>query len=67
MTEPTRPSRPVSWVRAAYKDFGEFPEEARSICLTALTIAAEGGKAGCREADERQWVPAYSNCVALSG
>lgn len=45
MTEPTRPSRPVSWVRAAYKDFGEFPEEARSICLTALTIAAEGGKA----------------------
>jgi len=27
------------------KEFEEFPEEAQSICLTALTIAAEGGKA----------------------
>ncbi len=27
------------------KDFKEFPEPAQSICLAALTIAAEGGKA----------------------
>jgi phage-related protein len=27
------------------KEFETFPEETRSICLTALTIAAEGGKA----------------------
>jgi len=27
------------------KEFETFPETARSICLTALTIAAEGGKA----------------------
>ena len=27
------------------KDFETFPEGARSVCLTALTIAAEGGKA----------------------
>jgi phage-related protein len=27
------------------KDFENFPEGARSICLAALTIAAEGGKA----------------------
>ena len=27
------------------KDFETFPEGARSICLAALTIAAEGGKA----------------------
>jgi phage-related protein len=40
-----RKTRPVSWYRAARKDFEDFPEEARSICLTALTIAAEGGKA----------------------
>jgi phage-related protein len=40
-----RAARPVSWVRAALRDFGTFPEEARSICLVALTIAAEGGKA----------------------
>src|SRR5439155_13832919 len=38
-------TRPVSWIRAALKEFETFPERARSICLAALTIAAEGGKA----------------------
>jgi phage-related protein len=38
-------TRPVSWIRSALKEFEAFPEGARSICLTALTIAAEGGKA----------------------
>ena len=38
-------TRPVSWIRAALKELQTFPERARSICLTALTIAAEGGKA----------------------
>lgn len=33
------------WVKASLKEFETFPEGARSICLTALTIAAEGGKA----------------------
>jgi phage-related protein len=41
----TRTTRPVSWIRAALKEFETFPEGARSVCLTALTIAAEGGKA----------------------
>lgn len=41
----TRKTRPVSWVKAALKEFESFPEGARTICLTALTIAAEGGKA----------------------
>src|SRR5271167_2471271 len=41
----TRKTRPVSWIRAALKEFERFPEGARSICLAALTIAAEGGKA----------------------
>src|ERR1700686_2512337 len=41
----TPTSRPVSWIKAALKEFEKFPEGARSICLTALTIAAEGGKA----------------------
>ena len=27
------------------KDFKTFPETARSVCLAALTITAEGGKA----------------------
>jgi hypothetical protein len=41
----TRPTRPISWISGAQKEFGRFPEEAQSICLAALTIAAEGGKA----------------------
>jgi phage-related protein len=41
----TRKTRPVSWIKAALHEFESFPEGARSICLAALTIAAEGGKA----------------------
>lgn len=41
----TPKTRPISWVRAALKDFTAFPQGAQSICLAALTIAAEGGKA----------------------
>jgi len=39
----TLKTRPVSWINAALKEFQKFPEGARSVCLTALTIAAEGG------------------------
>jgi phage-related protein len=41
----TRVTKPISWIKAARKDFEKFPVEAQTICLTALTIAAEGGKA----------------------
>ena len=40
-----RKTRPASWIKAALKDFQDFPEDAKSIFLGALTIAAEGGKA----------------------
>ena len=40
-----RSTRPISWLRAALKEFETFPEEAKSICLAALTIPAEGSKA----------------------
>ena len=40
-----RKTRPVSWIRAALKEFESFPEGAKSICLAALTVAAEGSKA----------------------
>src|ERR1019366_1315311 len=39
-------TRPVSWIQAALKAFEEFPVGAQSSFLAALTIAAEGGKAG---------------------
>ena len=41
----TQKTRPVSWIKAALRDFEEFPEGAKSIVLGALTIAAEGGQA----------------------
>ncbi|MGA7795711.1 MAG: type II toxin-antitoxin system RelE/ParE family toxin [Candidatus Acidiferrales bacterium] len=40
-----RKTRPISWIKAALKEFETFPEGAKSICLAGLTIAAEGGKA----------------------
>ena len=41
----TPTTRPISWIKAALREFETFPEGAKSICLAALTIAAEGGKA----------------------
>jgi phage-related protein len=41
----TRKTRPISWIKAALKEFERFPAEAQAICMTALTIAAENGKA----------------------
>lgn len=37
-------TRPISWIRAARKDFEGFPEDVQSDMLDALTVAAEGGK-----------------------
>jgi len=41
----TRKTRPASWIKAALKEFEAFPQGVKAICLAALTIAAEGGKA----------------------
>lgn len=41
----TRSTRPISWIKGALREFETFPEAVRATCLTALTIAAEGGKA----------------------
>jgi len=38
-------ARPISWIKAAHKDFEDFPQGVRSVILRALTVAAEGGKA----------------------
>lgn len=40
----TRTTRPISWIKAALKEFETFPDAVKSTGLTALTIAAEGGK-----------------------
>jgi len=39
-----RQARPISWIKAARKDFDTFPAEAQAIFATALVDAANGGK-----------------------
>lgn len=41
----SRTTRPIHWVKAARKDFGDFPATVRLEALRALTIAAEGARA----------------------
>ena len=38
-----RDTRPIVWLKAARRDFEDFPEKARDRLLDALTVAAEGG------------------------
>lgn len=39
-----RPTRNISWIKAARRDFEDFPTDVQSDMLDALTVAAEGGK-----------------------
>ena len=41
-----RPTRPISWLAPARKAFDEFPEGARETITDALSVAAEGSRAG---------------------
>jgi len=41
-----RPTRPISWLTPARKAFDGFPERAREVFIDALSVAAEGTKAG---------------------
>lgn len=41
-----RDARKISWVKAARKDFEEFPEDVQSDMRDALTLAAEGELSG---------------------
>ncbi len=41
----SRDTRPISWIKAARKDFDGFPEKAQDEIMRALTVAAEGRKA----------------------
>jgi phage-related protein len=38
----TTTTRPISWIKAARKDFEEFPMPVQMDALRALTVAAEG-------------------------
>jgi phage-related protein len=43
-SELMRCSRQISWIKAARRDFEEFPEDVQGYMMNALTIAAEGSK-----------------------
>ncbi len=34
----------ISWIKAARRDFEDFPEDVQTDMFDALTVAAEGGK-----------------------
>lgn len=38
----SRPTRPISWIKAARKDFESFPAQAIERGLDALTLVADG-------------------------
>src|SRR5438132_13494875 len=38
-----RNTRPIVWLKAARRDFEDFPEKARDRLLDALTVVTEGG------------------------
>jgi len=40
-----RQARPISWIKAARKEFEKFPIEAQLLCRSALAVASEGGMA----------------------
>lgn len=40
----SRDIRPISWIRAARRDFDKFPEAVRDAVYDALSVAAEGSK-----------------------
>jgi phage-related protein len=40
-----RQTRPISWIKAARKEFEKFPAEAQISCWRALVVASEGDKA----------------------
>jgi phage-related protein len=39
-------SRPIVWIKAARRDFEDFPQGARDDLLDALAVVAQGGKPG---------------------
>ena len=62
-----RETRPISWIKAAQKDFEEFPEEAQMEILRALTIAAEGQKADIAKPMKGQGSGVFEVALAWRG
>jgi phage-related protein len=58
----TTTTRPISWIKAARKDFEEFPMPVQMDALRALTVAAEG-----RMADHVKPLKGFDNGVMEIG
>ena len=46
----SRDTRRISWIKAARRDFEDFPQGAQDEVMDALTVAAEGRKADIAKA-----------------
>lgn len=51
-------TRPVSWIKAARKEFEKFPKGAKQEILEALILVAEGRKGEIAK-PERSWVGCF--------
>jgi phage-related protein len=55
MFQMVRTTRKISWIKAALKDFQDFPVDAQDRAGTALTMVAEGAKSGHCQTVEWPW------------
>lgn len=63
----TRTTRPISWIKAALKEFETFPDAVRSTGLTALMIAAEGGKSDIAKPMQRLGSGVFEIALSFRG
>jgi len=62
-----RTTRPISWIKAALKEFEAFPKAVRTKALTALTIAAEGGKSDIAKPMQRLGSGVFEIALSFRG
>ena len=59
--------RPISWLSSARKAFDDFPDGARDTIIDALSVAAEGGKAGIAKPMKGLWSGVFEIALAFRG
>src|ERR1019366_455555 len=63
----TRKTRPVSWIRAALRDFETVPAGAQSICLSSVDHRRRGRQGRCCEAAQGAWIGHVRDRIAIPG
>src|SRR6266478_6303386 len=63
----TRQTRPISWIRAALKEFESFPEGAQVDLSDGLNDRCGGREGGYCEADAWAGIGSVRDCAAVPG